>query len=266
MDFLYNFSAEDLIPQTHPLRKIKVMADEVLGKLDGALDKMYADAGRPSIPPEFLLKASLLISFYSIRSERQLCEQLSYNFLFRWFLDLMPNDSVPNHSTFAKNRERVLNQEIANSFLAEVVRFAQSKNLVSDEHFTADGTLIEAWASLKSFKPKQKEADVKREKPIDTSRNPTVNFHGEKHSNETHASTTDPESMLARKGLGKEGKVARRKICARPIAFCGLSRCPILWVFQHPASAALGFGRVGVVVHRNMQQIIVFHEKYLGKV
>ncbi len=208
MNFLYNFSAEDLIPPSHPLRKIKTMADDVLGKLDGALDKMYADAGRPSIPPEFLLKASLLIAFYSIRSERQLCEQLSYNFLFRWFLDLMPNDPVPNHSTFAKNRERLLNQEIANSFLAQVVRFAQSKNLVSDEHFTADGTLIEAWASLKSFKPKQKDADVKREKPIDTSRNPIVNFHDEKRSNETHASTTDPESMLARKGPGKEAKLS----------------------------------------------------------
>lgn len=208
MDFLYNFSAEDLIPQSHPLRKIKAMADEVLRTMDGTFDSMYAEAGRPSIPPEFLLKASLLIAFYSIRSERQLCEQLAYNFLFRWFLDLMPNDPVPNHSTFAKNRERLLNQEIASAFLSGVVRFAQGKNLVSDDHFTADGTLIEAWASLKSFKPKKKAADEEQDKPADTSRNPTVNFHGEKRSNETHASTTDPEAMLARKGFGKEAKLS----------------------------------------------------------
>lgn len=181
---------------------------KVLGKMDATFDKMYADAGRPSIPPEFLLKASLLIAFYSIRSERQLCEQLAYNFLFRWFLDLMPNDPVPNHSTFAKNRERLLNQEIASAFLSAVVHFAQGKNLVSDDHFTADGTLIEAWASLKSFKPKEKAADAGQVKSTDTSRNPTVNFHGEKRSNETHASTTDPEAMLARKGFGKEAKLS----------------------------------------------------------
>lgn len=142
MDFLYNFSAEDCVPKSHPLRKIKLISDDLLARMDREFDSIYASTGRPSGPPEFILKASLLSVFYTVRSERQLCEQLAYNFLFRWFLDLAPNDKVPDHSTFAKNRDRLLNQEIATRFLAEVVRFAQGKNLVSDDHFSADGTLI----------------------------------------------------------------------------------------------------------------------------
>ncbi|MBV6492206.1 MAG: IS5 family transposase ISAzo31 [Turneriella sp.] len=217
MDFLYNFSAEAQIPQSHPLRKIKTMADEALKRLDKVFDQMYADKGRASIPPERLLKASLLIAFYSIRSERQLCEQLEYNFLFRWFLDMTPNDRVPDHSTFAKNRQRLLEQNIAARFLHETIRFAQTKELVSDEHFTVDGTLIEAWASLKSFKAKsdvKKEDDTKEDstqpenQSTDTSRNPSVNFHGEKRSNATHASTTDSDARLMRKGAGKEAKLS----------------------------------------------------------
>ena len=203
MDFLYNFSAEERVPKSHPLRKIKRISEELLARMDKGLDSIYASTGRPSVPPEFILKASLLIAFYTIRSERQLCEQLEYNFLFRWFLDMAPNDRVPDHSTFSKNRERLLNQEIAAEFLAEVVRFAQGKDLVSDEHFTVDGTLIEAWASLKSFKPKNSQNKVSSKE-----RNPTVNFHGQKRSNDTHESSTDAEALLAKKGPGKEAKLS----------------------------------------------------------
>jgi len=160
---------------------------------------MYSELGRPSIPPEKLLRALLLQAFYSIRSERQLMEQLDYNLLYRWFVGLSVDEPVWNASTFSKNRERLLEQNLAKKLLDAVVRQAREADLLSDEHFTVDGTLIQAWASLKSFRAK----DAPPAPPDDPS-NPTVNFHGEKRSNETHESTTDPESRLARKGNGRE--------------------------------------------------------------
>ncbi|MBS2028340.1 MAG: IS5 family transposase [Deltaproteobacteria bacterium] len=195
---------EQRVPPKHPLRAIKVHAEKVLKRLSPVFDAMYAERGRPSIPPETLLKSSLLIALYSVRSERLFCEQLEYNLLYRWFLDMDMVEPVFDHSTFSANRERLLAHEVANLFFAEVVQLAKEKRLLSNEHFTVDGTLIEAWASLKSFKKK----DEKPGNPPDDPGNPTVNFHGEKRSNETHESTTDPDAKLARKGDGKEAKLS----------------------------------------------------------
>jgi transposase len=167
---------------------------------------MYSDRGRPSIPPERLLKSTLLMAFYSVRSERLFCEQLDYNLLFRWFLDMDMVEESFDHSTFSRNRQRLLEHEVAAKFLAEVVSAARSAQLMSDDHFTVDGTLIEAWAGVKSFRPKgEKDSD---RKPPDDPGNPTVNFHGEKRSNETHESTTDPEAKLARKGKNQPAKLS----------------------------------------------------------
>ena len=199
---------EQMIPQEHPLRKIKALADTCLARMNATLNAMYDDGGRDSIPPESLLKAQLLIALYSVRSERQLCEQLQYNMLFRWFLDLNMNESVFNHSTFSKNRDRLLEHEVAHEFFSEVVRQAKKNRLMSEEHFSVDGTLIEAWASMKSFRPKQEAGrDDDSDPPSPNPSNRWVDFHGEKRSNETHESKTDPESRLMRKGLGKEAKL-----------------------------------------------------------
>ena len=165
---------------------------------------MYAKVGRPSIAPEKLLRALLLQVLYTVRSERMLMEQLDYNLLFRWFVGLNLDDPVWDVTVFTKNRERLLGAEVANTFFAEVLAQASSRNLLSTEHFTVDGTLIEAWASHKSFKRK----DGSGEPPPDDPGNPTVDFHGERRSNETHQSTTDPEARLARKGPGKEAKLS----------------------------------------------------------
>jgi transposase len=167
---------------------------------------MYGPTGRPSIPPERLLKSTLLMAFYSARSERLFCEQLDYNLLFRWFLDMDMVESSFDHSTFSKNRARLLEHDVARQFLAEIVERARSARLMSDDHFTVDGTLIEAWASMKSFRPKDEDPDDRP--PPDDPGNPTVNFHGEKRSNETHESKTDPDSRLARKGPNREAKLA----------------------------------------------------------
>jgi len=194
------------VPADHPLRRIKALADQALAALSPTFDEMYSAVGRPSIPPERLLKGTLLMAFYSIRSERLLCEQLDYNLLYRWFLDMdMVEDSI-DHSTFSRNRARLLEHEVAAKFLAEVVSAARSAKLTSDDHFTVDGTLIEAWASVKSFRPKGESPDQR--KPPDDPGNPTVNFHGEKRSNDTHESTTDPEAKLARKGNNQPAKLS----------------------------------------------------------
>jgi transposase len=187
----------------HPIRRIKALADAELRRLSPVLDGMYAVGGRPSIPPERLLKACLLIALYSVRSERQFCEQLDYNLLFRWFLDMNLDEPSFDASTFAKNKQRLLAAEVARHFFEGVVRQAKGAGLMSAEHFTVDGTLIEAWASLKSVRPR----GGPHGKPPDDPGNPTVDFHGERRTNATHVSTTDPEAQLARKGAGKEAKL-----------------------------------------------------------
>lgn len=194
------------VPADHPLRRIKSLADQALVALSPTFDEMYSRVGRPSIPPERLLKATLLMAFYSVRSERLFCEQLDYNLLFRWFLDMDMVEESIDHSTFSRNRQRLLEHEVAAKFLAEIVKAARAAKLMSDDHFTVDGTLIEAWASVKSFRPKGEKPEDR--KPPDDPGNPTVNFHGEKRSNETHESTTDPEAKLARKGNNQPAKLS----------------------------------------------------------
>jgi transposase len=189
----------------HPIRRIKALADAELARLSPVFDQMYAERGRPSIPPERLLKACLLIALYSVRSERQFCEQLDYNLLFRWFLDLGMHEASFDASTFAKNKDRLLRADVARRFFEGVVAQAKAAHLLSAEHFTVDGTLIEAWASLKSFRPREERPGDRP--PPDDPGNPTVDFHGAKRSNATHVSTTDPEAQLARKGQGKEAKL-----------------------------------------------------------
>src|SRR5256886_8329599 len=195
--------AEQRVPKEHPLRRIKRLADAALTELSPQFDQMYSEIGRPSIPPERLLKASLLMALYTVRSERMFCEQLDYNLLFRWFLDMDVAEPSFDHSTFSRNRARLLEHDVAREFFTRVVAQARSLQLLSDEHFTVDGTLVEAWASLKSFKPRQQPPS----EPPDDPGNPTVNFHGERRSNATHQSTTDPDARLFRKGKGKEAKL-----------------------------------------------------------
>jgi transposase len=194
---------EERIPPEHPLRRIKQMADAALQELSPTFDRMYSALGRPSIPPERLLKASLLMALYTIRSERLFCEQLDYNLLFRWFLDLELDESSFDHSSFTTNRGRLLEHAVAGDFFRAIVAQARALGLLSHEHFTVDGTLIEAWASLKSFKRKGQKPGGGPDDPG----NPTVNFRGERRANATHQSTTDPEALLARKGKGKEAKL-----------------------------------------------------------
>jgi transposase len=183
---------------------VKEIVDEVLRKLGPALEEMYSRTGRPSVPPERLLKAQLLIALYSVRSDRLFCEQLGYNMLFRWFLDMGLEEEPFDASTFSQNRERLLTHTIGQELLTAVVTHAKAKKLLSDEHFSVDGTLIEAWASLKSFQRK----DAPPRDPPDDPGNPTVNFRGEKRTNETHESKTDPEARLARKSDGTTAKLS----------------------------------------------------------
>ena len=197
-------SQEDRIPQDHPLRVLRGMVDPILKSLSKRFDKLYSDVGRPSIPPEQLLRALLIQILYTIRSERLLMEELDYNLLFRWFVGLSMDDAVWDHSVFSKNRDRLLGGDIADAFLKKVLELARENGLLSDEHFTVDGTLIEAWAGQKSFKKKE---DSGSSDKTDDPGNPTVDFHGEKRSNQTHQSSTDPESRLYRKGPGKEAKL-----------------------------------------------------------
>jgi transposase len=196
-------SPEDRVTADHPLRSVRAVTDRILAQLSTLFSLMYSSIGRPSIPPEKLLRALLLQILYSIRSERMLMEQLNYNLLFRWFVGLNMDEPVWDVTVFTKNRERLVKAEVARQFFALVVEEAKSLDLMSDEHFTVDGTLLEACASLKSFRRIEEEKT-----PPDDPGNPTVNFHGEKRSNETHASTTDPDALLARKGSGKEAKLS----------------------------------------------------------
>ena len=193
---------EQRVPADHPLRPMRVMVDAVLVELSPQFNQLYARVGRPSIPPEHLLRALLLQILYSVRSERLLMEQLDYNLLFRWFVGLKADDRIWDATVFTKNRQRLLDGDIARAFFDRVVAHARERGLLSDEHFTVDGTLIEAWASLKSFKSKGTPPA-----PPDDPGNPTVNFHGERRSNATHASSTDPEARLFRKGDAHEAKL-----------------------------------------------------------
>ena len=199
-------SLEARIPKDHPLRPMRAMVDRALESLSKDFSQIYSVTGRPSIPPEQLLRALLIQILYSVRSERQLVEQLEYNLLFRWFVGLGLDDPIWDPTTFGKNRDRLIAGEIARAFFDAVLEQARERKLLSSEHFTVDGTLIEAWASHKSFQPKKGPRDPK-DGPGGGSRNAMVSFHGERRLNETHASTTDPESRLFRK-KGKESRLA----------------------------------------------------------
>jgi transposase len=187
----------------HPLRPIRRMTDAALAQLSPRFDRLYSTTGRPSIPPEKLLRALLLQMLYSIRSERLLMEELDYNILYRWFVGLSLDDAVWDATTFTKNRDRLLDGDVANAFFTEVLAAIKADGLLSDEHFTVDGTLLEAWASQKSFAPKDGAG-----RPPDDPKNPTVNFHGETRRNDTHQSTTDPDARLYKKAVGREAKLA----------------------------------------------------------
>lgn len=194
---------DQLVPQDHPIRQVKPIVDRALAGLSSTFNQMYARVGRPSIPPEHLLKGCLLIALYSIRSERQFCERLQYDLLFKWFLDLNIMAPAFDPSTFSKNKTRLLEHQVSRQFFSGVLAEARRGNLLSEDHFTVDGTLLEAWASWKSFRPR----DGGGPPSSGGGRNPEVNFRGEKRRNDTHASTTDPEAQLARKGPGKEAKL-----------------------------------------------------------
>lgn len=206
MSMLSLRTPEERVPKDHPLRAVKKLADEALRKLSPVFDGMYSKRGRHSIPPERLLKATLLMALHSVRSERLFCEQLDYNLLYRWFLDMDIEERSFDHSTFSFNRERLLKHEVAEQFFAAVVSQAKERGLTSSEHFSVDGTLIDAWASLKSFRPKDEKPEDRE--PPDDPGNPSVDFHGEKRSNETHESTTDPEAKLMRKSNGQTAKLS----------------------------------------------------------
>lgn len=196
-------TTDDFIPDDHPTRRIKPVVERALSRLSSVFEQMYSHRGRPSIPPEHLLKGSLLIALYSIRSERQFCERLRYDLLFKWFLDLNIEDEAFDSSTFSKNKQRLLEHDVARQFFEAVLSEARRKRLLSPDHFTVDGTLLESWASIKSFRPRDGNGP-----PSGEGRNPDVDFHGESRSNATHASATDPEARLARKGPGKEAKLS----------------------------------------------------------
>jgi transposase len=204
---LSSLSTEDLIPSDHPIRRIRRVVDAVLVELDGEFDAMYSDIGRPSIPPEQLLKATVLMALYSLRSERAFCERLNYDLLFKWFLDLAIDAKAFDPTTFTKNRHRLLGAEIADRFFAAVVRQAQLRRYVSSQHFSVDGTLLEAWASHKSFKPKDDPGAGGPAAPGPGGRNVEANFHGQRRSNQTHRSTTDPDALLARKSNATPAKL-----------------------------------------------------------
>lgn len=197
LSMLSSLSAEDLIPVDHPIRRIRVVVDEVLAGMDDVFDAMYASSGRRSVPPETLLKATVLMAMYSMRSERAFCERLNYDMLFKWFLELPIDASSFDASTFAKNRNRLLDHEIADVFFGAVVEQAKLRRYMSSDHFSVDGTLLQAWASNKSFKPDNQASND--DGNGFKSRNAEVDFKGQKRSNKTHTSTTDPEALLFRK-------------------------------------------------------------------
>ena len=199
---------EKRVRRDHPLRTIKTFVDEALAGLHREFAALYSRIGRPSIPPEQLLRAMLLQAFYSIRSERQLMERIEFDLLFRWFVGLGIDDPVWDATTFTKNRDRLLEGEVAHAFLAAVLAIPRVKRLLSCDHFTVDGTLIEAWASMKSFKPKDGDDPPSDDPPAGGGRNVEVDFHGERRGNATHASTSDPDARLYRRGRGREAKLS----------------------------------------------------------
>jgi transposase len=200
---LATLSTEDLIPADHPIRRIRAVVDAVLAELDDTFDAMYSSAGRRSVPPEVLLKSTVLMAMYSIRSERAFCERLNYDLLFRWFLDMRIDQPAFDATTFTKNRKRLLEHEVADEFFAAVVRQTKLRRYLSSDHFSVDGTLLEAWASHKSFKPN---GGPPTEPPA-AGRNTEVQWHGQKRSNDTHASTTDPDARLYRKSHNTAAKL-----------------------------------------------------------
>ncbi|MFT3869169.1 MAG: IS5 family transposase [Nibricoccus sp.] len=200
-DFVSLIDVEQLIAGDHPIRAIKGMCDEVLAAMSGHFDEIYAEGGAPSVPPEMLLKGKVLQALYTVRSDRQLCARLQTDLLFRWFVDLPLDETVFDASVYSKNQERLLQHEVADLFFSEVVALARRHGWVSDDHFSVDGTLIESWASLKSFKRKD-------QPPGPGGGNNWTDYKGEKRSNDTHASTTDPEAKLVRKGPGKEARLS----------------------------------------------------------
>ena len=203
-DSMFSYvTPEARVRSDHPLRPIRRMTDAALQRLSPRFDRLYASTGRPSIPPEKLLRALLLQMLYSIRSERLLMEELDYSVLYRWFVGLSLDDPVWDATTFTKNRDRLLNGDIADAFFGEVLAAIKQEGLLSDEHFTVDGTLLEAWASHKSFRPKGA-----NRRPPDDPKNPTVDFHGQARRNDTHESTTDPDARLYKKASGREAKLA----------------------------------------------------------
>lgn len=201
---LLGVTTDEFVPERHPIRRIRPIVDEALAELAPELGRMYSAIGRPSIPPEHLVKASLLMALYSIRSERQFCERLQDDLLFKWFLGLNIIDPAFDHSTLSKNRERFLRDDIALALLGAVTREAQRRKLVSEDHFSVDGTLLQAWASLKSVRPRDEEPPAGG----GGGRNPDVDFRGQARRNDTHVSTTDPEARLARKGNGQETRLS----------------------------------------------------------
>jgi transposase len=201
-NMLLAVTPDSFIPDDHPIRRIKPVVESVLARLSPSFDAMYAERGRPSIPPEHLLKASLLIALYSIRSERQFCERLRYDLLFKWFLDLNVSDEPFDASSFSKNRERLLAHDISRAFFAEVVAEARRRRLLSAEHFTVDGTLLESWASLKSYRPRDEQ-----DPPAGGGRNPEVDFRGQRRRRETHVSSTDPQAQRYTKAPGQTAKL-----------------------------------------------------------
>jgi transposase len=203
MAMLTSLSTEDLIPVDHPIRRIRRIVDEVLAELDDEFEAMYSRLGRPSVPPELLLKATVLMALYSVRSERAFCERLNYDLLFKWFLDLRIDAAAFDPTTFTKNRDRLLTHEIADRFFAAVVGQAKLRRYLSSDHFSVDGTLLEAWASHKSFKPKGGSGSG----APPSGRNAETDYRGRPRSNQTHASTTDPEALLARKSSGAAAKL-----------------------------------------------------------
>lgn len=209
LDAFSYVSAEQRVPQSHPLRLLRTLTDEALRQLKPRFNRLYAKTGRPSIAPEKLLRALLLQVLYSVRSERMLVEQLDYNLLFRWFVGLNVDDAIWDVTVFTKNRQRLLAGDIADVFFAAVLKQARQRSLLSDEHFTVDGTLLEAWAGQKSFRRVEDNHQPSTAETGEGS-NPTVNFHGEKRSNQTHCSTTDPDATLARRSRGTGAVLAYR--------------------------------------------------------
>ena len=216
-----------LVPQGHPIRRIMPMVDSALAALSPTFSRMYASIGRPSIPPEHLLKGCLLMALFSVRSERQFCERLGYDMLFKWFLDMNILDVGFNHSVFSKNKERLLGADVSGEFFGEIVDQARDRGLLSDEHFSVDGTLLDAWASMKSFRPKGDGGPP----PGDGGRNRAVDFRGERRVNETHESKTDPGARLARKGAGKETRLCYEGHMLKPSLsmISSLSRASSFW-------------------------------------